>query len=64
MSYGTEGIYAVPTLVSATYIFLFILFGAFMEKAGVIDFFNDISMAAFRQRSGGPGQGRRCSPRR
>ena len=56
MSYGTEGIYAVPTLVSATYIFLFILFGAFMEKAGVIDFFNDISMAAFGSAQGGPGK--------
>jgi TRAP transporter 4TM/12TM fusion protein len=56
MSFGTEGIYAVPTLVSATYIFLFILFGAFMEKAGVIDFFNDISMAAFGSAQGGPGK--------
>ncbi|HEX2553561.1 MAG TPA: TRAP transporter permease [Microvirga sp.] len=56
MAFGTEGIYAVPTLVSATYIFLFILFGAFMEKAGVIDFFNDISMALFGDKRGGPGK--------
>ena len=56
MSFGTEGIYATPTLVSATYIFLFILFGAFMEKAGVIDFFNDISMALFGDKQGGPGK--------
>jgi TRAP transporter 4TM/12TM fusion protein len=56
MSFGTEGIYATPTLVSATYIFLFILFGAFMEKAGVIDFFNDISMAVFGDKKGGPGK--------
>jgi TRAP transporter 4TM/12TM fusion protein len=56
MSFGTEGIYGTPTLVSATYIFLFILFGAFMEKAGVIDFFNDISMAAFGSAQGGPGK--------
>jgi TRAP transporter 4TM/12TM fusion protein len=56
MAFGTEGIYAVPTLVSATYIFLFILFGAFMEKAGVIDFFNDISMAVFGDKKGGPGK--------
>ncbi len=56
MSFGTEGIYGVPTLVSATYIFLFILFGAFMEKAGVIDFFNDISMAVFGDKRGGPGK--------
>jgi TRAP transporter 4TM/12TM fusion protein len=56
MSFGTEGIYGTPTLVSATYIFLFILFGAFMEKAGVIDFFNDISMAVFGDKQGGPGK--------
>jgi len=56
MAFGTEGIYAVPTLVSATYIFLFILFGAFMEKAGVIDFFNDISMAVLGDKRGGPGK--------
>jgi len=56
MSFGTEGIYATPTLVSATYIFLFILFGAFMEKARVIDFFNDISMALFGDKQGGPGK--------
>ena len=56
MSFGTEGIYGMPTLVSATYIFLFILFGAFMEKAGVIDFFNDISMAVFGDKQGGPGK--------
>src|SRR5918993_2700291 len=56
MSFGTEGIYGTPTLVSATYIFLFILFGAFMEKAGVIDFFNDISMAVFGDKRGGPGK--------
>ncbi len=54
MAYGTEGIYATPTLVSATFIFLFILFGAFMEKAGVIDFFNDISMALFGGSGAGP----------
>jgi TRAP transporter 4TM/12TM fusion protein len=56
MSFGTEGLYAVPTLVSATYIFLFVLFGAFMEKAGVIDFFNDLSMAVFGDKRGGPGK--------
>ncbi|MBX3522976.1 MAG: TRAP transporter fused permease subunit [Xanthobacteraceae bacterium] len=56
MAYGTEGIYGVPTLVSATYIFLFILFGSFMERAGVINYFNDISMAAFGRSQGGPGK--------
>ena len=56
MAFGTEGIYGVPTLVSATYIFLFILFGSFMERAGVIRFFNELSMAAFGGSQGGPGK--------
>ncbi len=56
MAFNTEGIYGVPTLVSATYIFLFILFGSFMERAGVIRFFNELSMAAFGGAQGGPGK--------
>jgi TRAP transporter 4TM/12TM fusion protein len=56
MVFGTEGIYGTPVLVSATYIFLFILFGSFMEQAGIIRFFNEISMAAFGRARGGPGK--------
>jgi TRAP transporter 4TM/12TM fusion protein len=56
MTFGTEGIYGVPTLVSATYIFLFILFGSFMERAGVIRFFNELSIAVFGGSQGGPGK--------
>ncbi len=56
MAFGTEGIYATPTAVSATFIFLFILFGSFMERAGVIQFFNDLSMALFGGKQGGPGK--------
>jgi len=54
ISFGTEGIYGTPAYVSATYIFLFVLFGAFMERAGVINFFNELSMALFGGRRGGP----------
>ncbi|WP_105374949.1 TRAP transporter permease [Neorhizobium huautlense] len=54
MAYGTEGIYGIPTLVSATYIFLFILFGAFLEKAGMIELFNDVSLSLVGSRRGGP----------
>jgi len=54
MAFGTEGIYGTPTLVSATYIYLFILFGSFMEQAGVIRFFNEISMGLFGAARGGP----------
>ena len=54
MAFGTEGIYATPTAVSATYIFLFILFGAFLERAGMIQLFNDVAMGAVGQSRGGP----------
>ncbi|HZW47147.1 MAG TPA: TRAP transporter permease [Microvirga sp.] len=54
MSFGTEGVYATPTLVSATYIFLFILFGAFLERAGMIQLFTDVAMGLFGNAKGGP----------
>ncbi|MCA0338610.1 MAG: TRAP transporter fused permease subunit, partial [Proteobacteria bacterium] len=53
MAYGTEGIYGIPTLVSSSYIFLFILFGAFLEKAGMIQLFNDVSLRLVGARRGG-----------
>ena len=54
MAYGTEGIYGIPTYVSSTYIFLFILFGAFLEKAGMIKLFTDVSLGLVGNRLGGP----------
>ena len=51
---GTEGIYGIPTLVSATYIFLFILFGSFLEHAGMIGLFNQIAMGFVGHARGGP----------
>lgn len=54
MAFGTEGIYGIPTLVSSSYIFLFILFGAFLEKAGMIQLFNDVSLSLVGARRGGP----------
>jgi TRAP transporter 4TM/12TM fusion protein len=56
LAFGTEGIYGTPTAVSATYIFLFILFGSFMEQAGVIRFFNELSVGLFGGARGGPGK--------
>ena len=53
MSFGTEGIYGTPLYVSATYIFLVILFGAFMEKAGMIKLFTDVSLGMVGHRMGG-----------
>jgi TRAP transporter 4TM/12TM fusion protein len=54
MSFGTEGIYSTPTAVSATYIFLFILFGSFLERAGMIQLFTDVAMGLFGSARGGP----------
>ncbi|MBF0324806.1 MAG: TRAP transporter permease [Alphaproteobacteria bacterium] len=51
---GTEGIYGTPTFVSATYIFLFILFGSFLEHAGMIRLFNDVSIGLVGWAKGGP----------
>ena len=51
---GSEGIYGIPTLVSATYIFLFILFGSFLEHAGMIALFNNIALGFVGHARGGP----------
>ncbi|SDI05199.1 TRAP transporter permease [Alteribacillus bidgolensis] len=50
----TEGIYGTAIGVSATYIFLFILFGAFLQKSGMGQFFNDMALAIAGQTKGGP----------
>src|SRR6201746_85872 len=54
LSFGTEGFSGVPIYVSATYIFLFILFGAFLERAGMIQLFTDVSLGLFGRTRGGP----------
>jgi TRAP transporter 4TM/12TM fusion protein len=54
LGFGTEGIYGTPTYVSSTYIFLFILFGAFLEQAGMINLFNDFAMGTVGHTRGGP----------
>ena len=54
LSFGTEGFYGVPIYVSATYIFLFILFGSFLERAGMIRLFTDVSLGLFGRSRGGP----------
>lgn len=50
----TEGIYGSSLGVSATYIFLFILFGAFLGATGMSSLFNDISIALAGSLRGGP----------
>jgi len=49
-----QAIFGVPTGVSATFVFLFILFGAFLEKTGGGKFIIDFSMALVGRATGGP----------
>ncbi|TXH82849.1 TRAP transporter permease [Thauera aminoaromatica] len=54
LAFGTEGIYGTPTYVSSSYIFLFILFGAFLEQAGMIDLFTNFALGTVGHTKGGP----------
>lgn len=51
---NTEGIYGTSVSVAASYIYLFILFGAVMAKSGMGAFFNDFAMALAGHTKGGP----------
>lgn len=54
MYFTLEGILGTPLSVSATFIFLFLLFGAFLEKTGVGAYFNDLALVVAGRRIGGP----------
>ncbi len=51
---GQEGIYGLPLGVASTYIFVFVLFGAFLEATGAGKFFIDLAYAATGRKPGGP----------
>ncbi len=51
---STDGIYGTAVGVAASYIYLFILFGAFMDKSGMGQFFNDLALALAGHSRGGP----------
>ncbi|MCC4289507.1 TRAP transporter permease [Vreelandella aquamarina] len=51
---GQEGIFGLPLGVAATYIFIFVLFGAFLEITGAGKFFIDLAYAATGRQRGGP----------
>lgn len=50
----TEGLYSTAIGASVNFIFLFILFGAFLQKSGMGQFFNDLAMALAGAQRGGP----------
>lgn len=52
--YTTEGIIGLPLGTCSTYIFLFILFGAFLEKTGIGQFFIDVANSVAGFAAGGP----------
>ncbi|HIU17792.1 MAG TPA: TRAP transporter permease [Candidatus Avidesulfovibrio excrementigallinarum] len=54
MYLGTEGIFGTPLEVSATFVFMFILFGAVLEKTGIGKFIIDLSLAIAGWSVGGP----------
>jgi TRAP transporter 4TM/12TM fusion protein len=53
---STEGIFGSTLGVSASYVMLFVLFGAFMEKSGTGQLFMDFSMSITGRYAGGPGK--------
>ena len=50
----TEGLYSVAIGASVTFIFLFILFGAFLARSGMGQLFNDLALALAGDKKGGP----------
>jgi len=52
--YKSDGVFGIMANVLATYVILFVLFGAFLEKSGAQKFFIDFPLAAVGHRMGGP----------
>jgi TRAP transporter 4TM/12TM fusion protein len=54
MTMSTEGIYGIPLDVSATIVFLFVLFGAMLDKAGGGYYFIQLALSLLGRFKGGP----------
>jgi len=52
----TDAIFGIPLDVSATYVILFVIFGAFLERCGTGKLFNDFASALAGHTAGGPGK--------
>ncbi len=52
--FGTSGVMAMPIQVCAKFIAVFIIFGAFLERTGISNFFIDLANCAAGSSSGGP----------
>ncbi len=49
-----EGLWSIPLRVSATFVFLFVLFGALMDKTGAGEYMINLSFASMGRFRGGP----------
>jgi TRAP transporter 4TM/12TM fusion protein len=54
MTMSTEGIYGIPLDVSATIVFLFVLFGAMLDRAGAGQYFIRLALSLLGGFKGGP----------
>jgi TRAP transporter 4TM/12TM fusion protein len=54
--YKSDGVFGIMANVLATYIILFVIFGAFLEKSGAQRFFINFPLAAVGHKIGGPGK--------
>ncbi|MEW6661677.1 MAG: TRAP transporter permease [Bacillota bacterium] len=54
MFWGSQGLLGIGIGVSATYIFLFMLFGAFLRISGFSSFINDLALTVAGRTAGGP----------
>ena len=54
--YKSDGVFGIMANVLATYVILFVIFGAFLEKCGAQKFFIDWPLAAVGHKIGGPGK--------
>jgi TRAP transporter 4TM/12TM fusion protein len=52
----TEGVFGIPLGVSSSYVILFVIFGAFLEKSGTGQLFMDLAAATTGKSRGGPGK--------
>lgn len=52
--FTTDGVFGVPIQVVASYVFLFVMFGTLLSKAGGGEFFFDLASAATGNSRGGP----------
>ncbi len=54
LMYTTEGIFGVPLGASATFVILFVIFGAFLEQSGTAEYFMALASKATLRSRGGP----------